>query len=186
LPRNRYSFAVVDLENEQRGATLAKTDTNFLAQTVHDFGLPADGQCGQFPDYLLPSTDPQTCASIQLQLSFIDTPTRYTSPAALAFKITYIQNNLLVGKTLFSADSGRTWQDVQHIQGTSADGYRSFYNDSSYPEAMYRPIPKLIYSPSHIFFSAYMTQHLNSTHGGVTDIVNTSINRAGSGKPETT
>jgi hypothetical protein len=178
LPRNRTVAQLSIWKTSNAGQRWQKQAQISLPKPCTIAVYPHMGNVGNYPDYLLPSTDPQSCASIQLQLSFIDTPTRYTSPAALAFKITYIQNNLLVGKTLFSADSGRTWQDVQHIQGTSTDRYQSFYNDSSYPEAMYRPIPELIYAPSYIFFSAYMTQHLNSTHGGVTDIVDTSINRA--------
>ena len=178
LPRNRTVSQLTIWKTSNAGQRWQKQTQISLPKPCTITVYPHMGNVGNYPDYLLPSTDPQTCASIQLHLSFIDTPTRYTSPAALAFKITYIQNNLLAGKTFFSADSGRTWQDVQHIQGTSTDGYRSFYNDSSYPETMYRPMPELIYTPSGIFFSAYMTQHLNSTRGGVTDIVDTSINRA--------
>ena len=112
------------------------------------------------------TVDNSACYYQQLELRFVATPTRYTSPEALAVTVSMIQDGLRIGKSVFSSNSGRTWQDVQYIQGTDSDNrYRSFFNNSTYPENLYRPIPELIFAPANIFFSPVAVQHLHTTHG---------------------
>ncbi|MFM7679881.1 MAG: hypothetical protein ACKO83_13630, partial [Roseiflexaceae bacterium] len=121
------------------------------------------------------TTDYTACYWTWLNVQFVPAPTRYTSPDAVAVKITSVKNGLVTGKSIFSRDSGRTWQDMQQIQGVSG-GYGSFFNDSTYPSRMYRPIPELLYTPSSIYVSAYVSQHLQTTHAY--DPISNSITRA--------
>lgn len=178
LPRNRTISQFSLWQSTDAGQHWRKQATLSLPQACTIYVYAPSGNVGNYPDYLTSATDTTTCYAIQLQVQFVQTPTRYTSPTALAIQITYLHNNLRTGKNMFSRDSGRTWQDVQHIQGVSSTSYRSFFNDTVYPASMNRTMPELIYTPSRIFFSAYVTQHLNSSHGGVDDPLQTSVTRA--------
>lgn len=123
-----------------------------------------------------PTIDYTACYWTWLNVQFIPTPTRYTSPDAVAIKITAVKNGLVTGKSIFSRDSGRTWQDVQQIQGTGGYAYQPFFNNSTYPSRMYRPVPELLYTPSSVYVSAYVSQHLQTTHAY--DPIRDSITRA--------
>ena len=165
LPRNRTISQFTVWKSSDAGRTWRSQARVTLPQSC--------------PIVVLPQTndiDNTTCYRMWLTIQFVQTPTRYTSPDAVAIKLTYVKNGLITGKTIFSADSGRTWQDVQPIQGTSSDTHQPFFNDSDYPSRMYRPVPELIYTPSSIFFSAYVSQHLQTTHAY--DPISDSITRA--------
>ena len=168
LPRNRTVTQIAIWKSSNTGQSWRQQATITLPRSC-DIAVINTGASTTY--------DARTCVARLLQIAFVGTPTRYTSPETVALKITDVSEGFLVGKTLFSANSGRTWQDVQQIQGSVPEaGYLSFFNNSNYPGNMNRPTPELIYAPQRIFFTAYALQHLNTTHRY--DPIATSVSRA--------